>query len=79
MHFEEQAFQAPWSGPSSPSRLDASHAEQLRRLIGVDLLIIDDLALQPMDGTETADFYELVVQRHHRSSTLLTSNRDPRE
>lgn len=61
------------------ARLDASHAEQLRKLIGIDLLIIDDFALQAMDATETADFYELVVERHHRSSTVLTSNRDPSE
>jgi hypothetical protein len=30
-----------------------------------------------MDATATADFYELVVARHHKASTVLTSNRDP--
>jgi DNA replication protein DnaC len=28
------------------------------------LLIIDDFALQALDATQTADFYELVVERH---------------
>ncbi len=44
----------------------------------VRLLIIDDFALQPLDATATADFYELVVERHHKASTIVTSNRDPR-
>ncbi len=51
----------------------------MRKLIGVDLLIIDDFALQPLDATETADIYELCVERHHSSATVLTSNRDPSE
>ena len=41
--------------------------------------IIDDFALQPMDATATADFYELVVARHQEASTVLTSNRSPDE
>jgi hypothetical protein len=32
-----------------------------------------------MDATETADFYELVVARHHKASTVLTSNRGPQK
>ena len=51
----------------------------MRRLARVDLLILDDLALQAMDPTETADFYELIVERHQKSSTVVTSNRDPSE
>jgi DNA replication protein DnaC len=61
------------------ARLDASYDAEMRKLIGVDLLLIDDFALQPLDATETADFYELCVERHHRSATVLTSNRDPSE
>lgn len=61
------------------SRLDASYDAEMRKLIGVDLLVIDDFALQPLDATETADIYELCVERHHRAATVLTSNRDPSE
>ncbi len=61
------------------ARLDATLPAEIRRLTRVDLLILDDFALQPMDPTETADFYELVVERHHKASTVLTSNRDPAE
>jgi DNA replication protein DnaC len=61
------------------ARLDASYDAEMRKLIGVDLLLIDDFALQALDATETADVYEIVVERHHRAATVLTSNRDPSE
>lgn len=61
------------------ARLDASYDAEMRRLIGIDLLLIDDFALQPLDATETADIYEICVERHHHSATVLTSNRDPSE
>jgi DNA replication protein DnaC len=61
------------------SRLDNSTEAEMRRLAGIRLLIIDDFALQPMDATASADFYELVVARHHKASTVLTSNRSPDE
>jgi DNA replication protein DnaC len=43
------------------------------------LLILDDLALQPLGTVETSDFYELIVERHRSASTITTSNRDPAE
>ena len=61
------------------SRLDNSTETEMRRLAQTRLLIIDDFALQPMDATATADFYELVVARHQKASTVLTSNRSPDE
>ncbi len=61
------------------SRLDATHDIELRRLVGVDLLIIDDLALRSMDATETSDLFEIVAARHRSGSMIVTSNRDPSE
>ena len=61
------------------TRLDATHDAEMRKLMRVDLLILDDFALQSLDAVETADFYELVVERHRRASTVITSNRDPAE
>jgi DNA replication protein DnaC len=61
------------------SRLDASYEVEMRKLIGVDLLIIDDFALTYLDATETADIYEICVERHRSAATVLTSNRDPSE
>ncbi|HZC30137.1 MAG TPA: ATP-binding protein [Gaiellaceae bacterium] len=61
------------------ARLDASYESEMRRLVGVDLLVLDDFALQSYDHQETADLYELVVERHRRSSTVVVSNREPKE
>lgn len=61
------------------SRLDQTHAAELRRVCTVDLLIIDDFGLRPLDGHETADFYDIVEQRHRKASMIVTSNREPKE
>ena len=58
------------------SRLDNSLDSEIRKLVRADLLVLDDLALQPMDALDTADVYEFVVERHPASSTasLPTGN-----
>jgi DNA replication protein DnaC len=61
------------------SRLDNSHDAEMRKLIRVDLLIIDDFALQALDNLDTADVYELIVERHRAAATVVTSNREPIE
>jgi DNA replication protein DnaC len=61
------------------SRLDDTYAKELRRLVDVDLLIIDDLGLRAMDALETNDLYELVTARHRTASMIVTSNREPQE
>jgi DNA replication protein DnaC len=66
-------------GRLKASRLDDTYASELRRLVAVDLLIIDDFALRALDAMETADLYELVTARHRRGSMIVTSNRDPAE
>jgi DNA replication protein DnaC len=61
------------------ARLDNTLDYEMRRLAGVELLLLDDFALQPLDATETADFYQLCVERHQRASTVVTSNRTAEE
>ena len=61
------------------SRLDNSHDVEMRKLLRVDLLILDDFALAAMDATDTADVYEAIVERHRAASTVVTSNREPIE
>jgi DNA replication protein DnaC len=61
------------------ARLDNSVEAEMRRLAHVHLLILDDFALQPLDATETTDFYELIVERHRKTATVITSNRAPDE
>lgn len=61
------------------ARLDNTVDAETRRLTTIDVLIIDDFALRPLDATETSDFYEIVVERHRTKTTIVTSNRDPAE
>jgi DNA replication protein DnaC len=61
------------------ARLDNTLDAEMRRLTGIELLILDDLALQPLDATETADFYQLCVERHRKAATIVTSNRTAEE
>ena len=61
------------------ARLDNSVDAEMRKLVAVDLLVIDDFALHPLDVTDTNLFYELVVERHRQGATVLTSNGDPSE
>jgi DNA replication protein DnaC len=61
------------------ARLDNTTEAEHRRLAAVNVLIIDDFALTPMDETATTDFYELTVARHGSNATIVTSNRTPDE
>jgi len=61
------------------ARLDNTLEAEIRRLTSVDLLIVDDFALRPLDATQTNDFYEIVVERHRRAPTIWVSNREPSE
>ena len=57
------------------SRADNSFEKELVKFISPDLLVIDDLGLQKLTTQEANDFYEIVVERHGRASTIITSNR----
>jgi DNA replication protein DnaC len=61
------------------ARLDNTLEAEIRRLTHVDLLLIDDFALRPLGQAETSDFYELIVERHKKASTIINSNRSPDE
>lgn len=61
------------------ARLDNSYETELRKLLAVDLLLIDDFALDAMDAIESRDAYEIITERHRCGSILITSNRGPDE
>ncbi len=61
------------------ARLDHSHEAELRKLLAVDLLIVDDFGLDAMDATESRDAYEILTERHRAGSMIVTSNRGPDE
>jgi len=61
------------------ARLDNSYDAELRKLIAVDLLIVDDFGLDAMDAIESRDAYEIFTERHRAGSMVVTSNRGPDE
>jgi DNA replication protein DnaC len=61
------------------SRLDNSRDALMTELTTVDLLIVDDFALEPMNRDESRDVYQLFLERAGRASTIVTSNRDTSE
>jgi DNA replication protein DnaC len=61
------------------ARLDNTHEAELRRLLAVDLLVIDDFGLDAMDPHESRDCYDILTERHRAGSIIVTSNRGPDE
>jgi len=61
------------------SRMDNSRESLMGQLSTVDVLIIDDFALEPMNREESRDVYQLFVERNARATTIVTSNRDTNE
>jgi len=61
------------------SRADNSYERELIKLISPDLLIIDDFGLQKLTVEQAGDFYEVVIERYAKASTVITSNRDMQE
>ena len=57
------------------SRADNSTEKVLRGYLAQDLLIIDDFGLRKLTQTGSNDMYEVLVGRHKRASTVVTSNR----
>jgi DNA replication protein DnaC len=61
------------------ARLDHTYEATLRKLLAVDLLLLDDFGLDALDATESRDTYELLNERHRAGSIVVTSNRGPDE
>jgi len=61
------------------SRFDNSRDVQIIALTSVDLLIVDDFALDAMSKEESKDVYQLFLERTGRASMIITSNRDTSE
>jgi DNA replication protein DnaC len=60
-------------------RFDNSRDAEMIALTTVDLLILDDFALEPMSKEESKDVYQLFLERTGRASMIITSNRDTAE
>ena len=57
------------------ARADHSTEKAIRRLLAPDLLIVDDFGLRRLTAQQSSDLYEVILERHRRASTIVTSNR----
>jgi DNA replication protein DnaC len=61
------------------ARLDHSYEAELRKVISVDLLVLDDFAIDVLDATESRDLYDILLELYRTGSIVVTSNRGPDE
>lgn len=57
------------------ARVDHSFEKAFRRYLVPELLIVDDFGLHRLTAQQSQDLYELIIERHRRSSFVFTSNR----
>jgi len=55
--------------------LDGTRKEYMEWLVGLPLLILDDLGMRKLPLTAAEDLLEIIMRRYERASTLVTSNR----
>lgn len=55
--------------------LDGTRKELMIAMESVALLIIDDLGMRKLPATAAEDLLEIIMRRHQRASTVMTSNR----
>jgi DNA replication protein DnaC len=60
-------------------RADHSWEKRLKKYLAPDLLIVDDFGLSALTSIQAEDFYEIVSERHLKSSLMITSNRPPQD
>ena len=61
------------------SRVDPSFDRTMLRYTKPDLLIINDLGLQPLKQDEPQDLYEVMRHRYEHGALVITSNRSTAE
>ena len=57
------------------ARVDHTFERAFRRYLTPDLLIVDDFGLHRLSAQQSGDLYELIIERHRRTSFIFTSNR----
>ena len=61
------------------ARADNTLTKRIQRYLNIELLILDDLGLQPLQHTDPMDLYDIIRGRYERGSLIITSNRDANE
>ncbi|MGF1586947.1 MAG: IS21-like element helper ATPase IstB [Bacteroidales bacterium] len=55
------------------AKADGSYIKELNRIEKVDVLILDDFGLKPLDNNQRLMLLELLEDRHGKRSTIITS------
>ena len=55
--------------------VEGERRQYMDRFTTASLLIVDDLGMRKLPATAAEDLLELIMRRHERASTILTSNR----
>jgi DNA replication protein DnaC len=55
------------------SKADGSYIKEINRIEKLDLLILDDFGLKPLDSNQRLILLELLEDRHGKRSTIITS------
>lgn len=55
------------------AKADGSYRKQLQQLAKVNLLILDDWGLEPLNGAQRNDLMEIMDDRHGHASTVIIS------
>lgn len=63
-------------GQLQAARATQAFDPRLAAFVNVDLLIIDDFALKPLQSPQDEDFHDLIAERYERRPSLVTSNLD---
>ena len=61
------------NSPLVLAKVDGSYLRERTRIEKLDLLIIDDFGIQPLDTHSTMCLMEIMEDRHGKSSTIVTS------
>ncbi len=55
------------------AKADGSYFKEINKIEKMDLLILDDFGLKPLDGNQKLMLLEIIEDRHGRKSTIITS------
>lgn len=61
------------------ARADGTHFQLLRRLAGTDVLVVDDFGMEVLNAVQRRDLLEVLEDRYGNSSTIITSQLEPKE
>lgn len=68
--------QAKMLGQLHSAKATLSYERKIKSFINVDLLIVDDFGLKPLQSPQDEDLHAIIAERYEKRSTIMTSNLD---